>query len=246
MARSDPDKMTFLEHLEELRARLLVSVLAIFVAFIVCWIYSKPIFAFLAHPVTQFLPPGTKLAFTTLPSAFILYMKVALLAAFFLASPVVILELWRFISPGLYPKERYYAIPFIFFGTAFFVGGGAFGYYFLFPVACRFFLEMGSDFQPIITVDQYLSLISKLLLGVGLVFELPVLIFFLARLGLITHRFLLRNFKYAIVLVFVIAAVVTPTPDIVTQSLFAAPLLVLYALGILVAWAFGKRGKRAD
>lgn len=233
--------MTFLEHLEELRTRLLISVLAIVAAFMVCWFYAKQIFAFLSRPVVKFLPPGQKLVYTALPSAFLLYMKVALLAALFLASPVVLYQLWRFISPGLYRRERLYALPFVLSASAFFVGGGAFGYYVLFPVLCRFFLGVGSDFTPMITVDQYFSLLSKTLLWVGVVFELPVLILFLAKLGLVTHKFLLRNFKYAFLLAFIVAAVVTPTPDVVTQTLFALPIIGLYILGIIIAWVVGKK-----
>jgi len=239
--RPHPDQMSFLEHLDELRQRLFMSALAVAVAFAACWVYAKELFAFLARPVTQFLPEGQKLAFTTLPSAFLLYMKVAFLAGIFAASPFVIYQLWRFISPGLYPNEKKYALPFVFFSSAFFIGGGAFGYYFLFPVACRFFLEMGKDFQAIITIDQYFSLISKTLLWVGAIFELPILVFFLARFGILTHTFLLKNFKYAFLLIFLVAAIITPTPDIITQSLFAAPLFVLYLLSVLVAWVFGKK-----
>lgn len=241
--KSHPDQMSFLEHLEELRHRLFVSVLSILAAFIVCWIYSKQIFGFLARPVTMFLPAGQKLAFTALPSAFLLYMKVALLAALFASSPIILFQLWRFISPGLLPRERRYALPFVFFSSAFFVGGGAFGYYVLFPIICKFFLQVGDDFQAIITIDQYFSLLSKTLLWVGLIFELPILIFFLSRFGIVTHRFLLKHFKYAVLLAFVIAALITPTPDIVTQTLFAGPIIGLYLLGVLVAWIFGRRDR---
>ncbi len=238
--------MTFLEHLEELRRRLFISILGIVIAFVVCWNYSKVIFAFLSKPITQFLPAGQKLVFTALPSAFLLYMKVALLAALFLASPLVLFELWRFISPGLYPRERLYALPFVFFSSLFFIGGGAFGYYMIFPVVCRFFLTTGADFQPLITVDTYFSFLSKTLLWVGVIFELPILIFFLARFGIVTHRFLLRHFKYAVLLAFVVAAIVTPTPDVVTQTLFAGPLIGLYLLGILIALVFGKRQPKSE
>ncbi len=221
-----------------------MSAIAILVGFVVCWYFSKHLFAFLARPVSQFLPPGQKLVYTTLPSAFMLYMKVALLGGIFLASPVVIYHLWRFIAPGLYQREKRYALPFIFFSTAFFLGGAAFGYYWMFPVACKFLIEIGSDFQPMITIDQYFSLISKILLWVGLVFELPILIFFLARFGLVTHTMLLKYFKYAFIGIFVLSAVVTPTGDMMTQTLFALPVIGLYLLGILVAWLFGK--KRVD
>jgi sec-independent protein translocase protein TatC len=235
--------MTFLEHLEDLRKRIFYSLVAILVAVIPAAVFSKDIYKILARPVTQYLPAGTKLAFTTLTAPFLLYMKVAFLAAAFLAAPIVFLQVWFFVAPGLYRKEKKYVWPFVFFTTAFFIIGALFGYFIVFPYACRFFLQMGSDFQPVITVDQYFSLILKLLLGIGAVFETPTLIFFLSRMGVVTSAWMLKNFKYAFLAVFVIAAVITPTPDPVNQTILAVPMLVLYALGILIAFAFGKERK---
>jgi sec-independent protein translocase protein TatC len=234
-------RMTFLEHLDELRRRLIFCTITLLVAFLVCWNFAPEIFAFLERPIMQFLPPGEKLAYTSITSPFMLYMKVAFLSSIFVASPIVMLQLWLFIAPGLYPKERHYAIPFILFATLFFVGGGWFGYDVVFPMACKFFVDMGKDFNQVITVDDYFSFASKMILAMGLVFETPILIFFLARLGIVTPQFLLRNFKYAVVAIFIIAAVITPTPDMVTQSALAVPMILLYALGIAISFLFGKK-----
>lgn len=234
-------RMSFLEHLDELRRRLVISVITLLVAFLACWNFAPEIFKFLEQPILQFLQPGEKLAYTSLTSPFMLYMKVAFLSAIFVASPVVLLQLWLFISPGLYPKERLLALPFILFATLFFVGGGWFGYDVVFPMACKFFVEIGREFNQVITIDDYFSFASKLILAMGLVFETPILIFFLARLGIVTPQFLLRNFKYAVVAIFIIAAVITPTPDMVTQAALAVPMILLYTLGIAISFLFGKK-----
>ncbi len=242
-AKKSPDEMTFLEHLEDLRKRLWNSFVAIFIVLIPAWFFSKQIFEILARPVTQFLPEGTKMAYTGLTDPFMLYIKVSFLAALFVTSPFVFLQLWYFVAPGLYQKERKYVVPFVTFTTIFFLMGGAFGYFVMFPWACRFFLNMGSDFNPVITVNTYFSFSLKLLLGIALVFEMPTLVFFLSKIGLITSRWMIKNFKYAVLAVFVIAAVITPTPDMVTQSILAVPMLALYGLGILIAFLFGKESK---
>jgi sec-independent protein translocase protein TatC len=242
-ARKSPDEMTFLEHLEDLRKRLWNSFVAIFIALIPAWFFSKQLFEILSRPVTQFLPEGTKMAYTGLTDPFMLYIKVSFLAALFVTSPFVFLQLWYFIAPGLYQKEKKYVVPFVTFTTIFFLMGGAFGYFVMFPWACRFFLNMGSDFNPVITVNTYFSFSLKLLLGIALVFEMPTLVFFLSKIGLITSRWMIKNFKYAVLAVFIIAAVITPTPDMVTQSILAVPMLALYGLGVLIAFLFGKESK---
>ena len=243
----DPDaaaelpRMSFLEHLEELRRRLAWSCLALFVGFLVCWNWAPEIFHLLEQPITRFLPAGQKLAYTQVTSPFFLYMKVAFFSAIFLASPIVLWQLWLFIAPGLYPKERRYAAPFIIFATLFFVAGGYFGFISVLPMACKFFVEMGRDFQQVITVDDYLGFSTKLVLGMGLVFETPILILFLARVGIVTPAFLLQKFKYAVLIIFIIAAIITPTPDMVTQTALAVPMILLYLLGIGIAFVFGKK-----
>jgi sec-independent protein translocase protein TatC len=240
-AGEDLTRMTLLEHLEELRRRLGWSIAAVFVGFLLCWYWAKPIFAWIAVPITQFLPSGEKLAFTGLVDPFMLYMKVALLAGIFLASPVVLYQFWLFISPALYRHERRIAVPFIVFTTAFFLAGGYFGYKIAFPMVVHFLLQVGENFRQVVTINEYFSMASKVILGLGLVFEMPVLILLLARLGIVTHRVLWKYFRYAVLIVFIIAAVITPTPDIPTQCVFALPMIALYLLGILVAWLFGKK-----
>jgi sec-independent protein translocase protein TatC len=238
---SDLPKMTFLDHLEELRRRLVISFLAIAVAFFLCWAFAEEIFALLQAPLTRFLPPGDTLAYTRLTAPFFLYMKVSFFTGLFVASPVILLQLWLFVAPGLYKKERRLAAPFIIFGTLFFILGGYFGYRFLLPATCSFFVETGKQFKQMVTVDDYFSFASTIIMATGLVFETPILIFFLARLGIVTPAFLLQKFKYAVVFSFIIAAVVTPTPDMVTQAALAVPMILLYLIGIGVAFLFGKK-----
>ncbi len=241
-ARKSPDEMTFLEHLEDLRKRIWYAFLALVVGVVPGWIFHKEIYTILAKPVTQYLPEGTKLAYTSLTAPFMLYMKISFLAALFLTSPFIFYQLWLFIAPGLYKKERKYVFPFVFFTTVFFVAGALFGYLFVFPWACRFFLAMGADFQPVLKVDEYFSFTLRILLGIAAVFELPTLVYFLSKLGIITAGWMIKNFKYAVLVVFILAAVITPTPDMVTQSLVAVPMLGLYGLSILIAFVV-KRGK---
>jgi len=240
---SELSRMSFLEHLEELRKRILYSIIALGISFFVCWGFAQEIFHYLELPILQYLPKGEKLAFTRLASPFFLYMKVAFLGAIFLSAPVILWQVWCFISPGLYKKERRYAAPFIIFASLFFILGGWFGYTYIFPLACKFFIEMGQNFKQVITIDDYFSFASKMILGMGLVFETPILIFFLARLGIVTPAFLLQKFKYAVLIIFIVAAIITPTPDMVTQTALAVPMILLYLLGIAIAYVFGQKHK---
>jgi len=239
-AKKSPDEMTFLEHLEDLRKRIINSLIAIVVAVIPSAFFASDIYDILAKPINRYLPEGQKMAFLKLPSPFMLYMKVAFLAAAFIAAPIIFLQVWYFVAPGLYQKEKKYVWPFVAATTFFFILGALFGYFIVFPWACRFFLQVGQKFQAVITVEEYFSLILKMLLGIGAVFETPTLIFFLARMGIVTSRWMLKNFKYAVLAIFIIAAVITPTPDMITQSVLALPLLALYSFSILIAFLFGK------
>ena len=233
-------KMSFLDHLEELRKRLVVSFVAIFVAFLLCWSFADHIFELLQRPLAQFLPPGDSLAFTRLTAPFFLYMKVAFFAGIFVAAPVILWQIWLFIAPGLYKRERRYAAPFIIFGALFFIAGGYFGYRFLLPTACHFFIETGSKFKQVVTVDDYFAFASTIILAAGIVFETPIFVFFLARIGIVTPAFLMQKFKYAVLFAFIFAAVLTPTPDMVTQLALAIPMILLYLLGVGVAYLFAK------
>ncbi len=242
--KKTPDNMTFLEHLDELRKRLLISFITIIVTAIPAWIYHKEIYNILALPVTPFLPEGESLAYTRLPDPFMTYIKVSILAAIFVASPVIFFQFWKFVAPGLYQREKKYVIPFVLFTTLFFAAGGLFAYFIVFPIACRFFLSMGEGFRAVITINDYFSLALKVILGIALVFEMPTLVFFLSRMGLITAKWMAKKFKYAVLVVFIIAAIITPTPDPITQSIIAVPMLALYGISILIAFFSEKRKKQ--
>ncbi len=240
-----PDEMTFLEHLEDLRKRLFYSAVAVVVGFIPCWIFAKQIYAVLARPVTQYLPAGTKLAYTTLTAPFMMYLKTAFFASIFFTAPFIFLQVWYFIAPGLYQKEKKYVVPFVTMTTVFFAIGAFFGYKVVFPFACRFFLTMGKDFQPVIAVDKYFGFALQVLLGIAATFETPTLVYLLSRMGILSAQWMIKNFKYAVLAIFVIAAIITPTPDWVTQSIVALPMLALYGLSILIAFLVGKQKDKA-
>lgn len=234
-AEEDLQRMSLIEHLEELRKRLVRSLLAVGIAFIGCWIFVEKIADFFAQPIYKVLEPGQRLVFLGVTDPFILYVKVAALAGVFIASPVVLYQFWRFVSPGLYRKERFYAIPFVFLGSVFFLAGGAFAYYVAFPFAVEFLIEMGKAFEPTITVTHYFGFMLLIMLGLGLMFELPIVIFFLAQIGVVTPRFLMRHFRWAVLGIFVMAALLTPTPDVVNLCIFALPTIGLYLLGVAAA-----------
>src|SRR5687768_3960724 len=232
--------MTFLEHLEELRVRLIRSLLALVAGFAASWIYHEEIFHFLTDPLRKAYP-GVKFITTGPSEALVLYMKMAFFVGIFLAAPYLLYQVWAFVAPGLYAHEKTYAIPFIVMGSLFFLGGAAFGHYILFPTTFGFLIQFGGeDMQFLPKVDEYYSFYSWFLLGLGLVFQLPVVIFVLARIGLVTPALLIAHFKYAVLASFVIAAVITPTPDVMAQTMLAVPMLGLYLLGIAVAWVFGR------
>ncbi len=245
MAAEDPEaRMSFLDHLEELRSRLLKALVSLAVGFGIAWNFRNEIFHFMVAPLRTAYP-GLELIATSPTESLMLYMKMAFFVGIFLAAPFLLYQVWAFISPGLYPNEKSYAVPFIFFGTLFFVSGAAFGHYYLFPLSFSFLGTFGGEdikFMP--RVSEYYSFYSWFLLALGIVFQVPVVIFVLARIGLVNATFLLRHFKWAVLGSFIVAAVVTPTPDMVTQALLAMPMIGLYLLGVLVAALFGK--KRRD
>ena len=234
--------MGLLDHLDELRRRLMRAVLAISVAFLVCFGFADQIYEFLAQPIYRILPEGERLVFLNVTDPFILQIKVAALAAIFLASPIVLYQAWGFVAPGLYRHEKKTAIPFIFFGSLLFLAGGAFAYYIAFPFAVEFLLGVGQGFEAQITITSYLSFLMTVILGLGIMFELPTVIVVLARLGIVTPAFLLRHVRIAIVLIFIVAAIITPTPDIFNLCIFALPTIALYFVGIGMAWLFQPKG----
>ena len=243
--RENLAQMSLLEHLDELRKRILHALAGMVVAFGFAWAFIEQIFEFLARPIERLLPEGGRLAFLGLTDPFILYVKVALLAALFFASPWLMFQAWRFVAPGLYRRERRWALPFVLSVTVFFLAGGAFAYYVAFPFAAEFLLEMGERFQPVITIERYFRFLMTVILGLGLMFELPIVIFLLSRMGLVTPGFLIRKFRWAVLIIFIAAALITPTPDVVNLCLFAVPTIALYLLGVAAAAAFPRR-ERAE
>jgi len=240
MARPSPDKMSFLDHLDELRSRLVHCLVALAVGFAACWGFREQIFHFLTQPLREAVP-DVKFIYTGPSEALMLYMKMAFFVGIFVAAPYILYQVSAFIAPGLYPNEKAWAIPFIAMGSIFFAGGALFGHFFLFPVTFKFLNKFGgTDMQFLPKIDEYYSFYSWFLLGLGAVFQVPVIIFILARIGLVTPRFLLRQWKWVIVLSFVISAVITPTPDMVTQTMLAVPMIGLYLLGVVVALLFGR------
>lgn len=228
-------RMSLIEHLEELRKRIVHSLIAVTVVFLGCWYFKDPIADYLARPIYKVLPEGTRLAFLGITDPFLLYVKVAALAALFISSPYVLYQVWCFIAPGLYRKEKKYAAPFVVAATVLFVGGGSFAYFVAFPFAVEFLINMGAAFDPVITVDRYFRFLLYVIVGLGLMFELPIVIFTLALMGVVTPGFLMRHFRWAVLLIFILAAFVTPTPDVVNLCIFALPTILLYLLGVAAA-----------
>ncbi|MBW2567984.1 MAG: twin-arginine translocase subunit TatC [Deltaproteobacteria bacterium] len=238
---NEAEKIPFTGHLEELRKRLVVCFIAISIGFVASYGFKEQIFQILSRPLISAMGTGDKLIFTGLPEAFFTYLKVAFLTGIMLAAPVILYEFWIFIAPGLYKKERSLLVPIVFISSFFFIGGSLFGYFVVFPFGFKFFLGFASDtIQALPSMKEYLGFSAKLLLAFGLVFELPVVITFLAKLGIVSVDFLKKNRKYALILFFVGAAIITP-PDVITQIMMALPLMLLYEISILGARAFGKK-----
>jgi sec-independent protein translocase protein TatC len=233
-------RMTFLEHLDELRKRITHAVVALFVGFLIAFGFIERIWLFVFARLTADVPGG-KLIFTEPGEAFFLYLKMAAIAGVLISSPYVMYQVWLFIAPGLYANEKKLAVPFVFFATALFISGAAFSHYLLFPAAWKFFAGFSNDFLAFTPrVEPVWSLYVKLLLAMGVVFQLPMLMFVLARFGVVTARFLVRNFKYAILIFVIIAAIITPDASVIPQLIMAGSMTVLYVVSIGVVWVFAK------
>ena len=247
----DPDeppegRMTFLEHLDELRKRITHAVVALLVGFLIAFGFIQYIVDFVYQRLAADIPAG-QFIYTDPGEAFFIYIKIAALSGLMIASPYVMWQVWQFIAPGLYANEKRLAIPFALCASGLFIGGAAFSHYILFPAAWRFFAGFSNEFIKFTPrIEPVFSLYVKLMLALGLVFQMPMLIFVLAKLGLVTARFLVRNIKYAILIIFIVAAIVTPDGSMVVQVIMAAPMIVLYFISILVAWLFGKKSSPAD
>jgi sec-independent protein translocase protein TatC len=239
---SDKDQMPtmgFLDHLEELRKRLVYSIIAIAVGFFACWGYAERIYGVMQRPIMEALQHNglsAKLVYINPTEPFNLYLKVGMMAGLFVASPFVLYQIWCFISPGLYRNEKKYVMPFMASTIALFVAGGYFGYKIVLPQALVFLIGYGKDFQPMITLSEYSSLFLTIIVGLGVIFEMPILVFFLSLMGIVTSSWMWKNIRYAILAIFVIAAIVSPTPDILNMCIFAAPMVGLYVLSTGIAW----------
>ncbi|MBI2540808.1 MAG: twin-arginine translocase subunit TatC [Deltaproteobacteria bacterium] len=234
--------MTFTEHLEDLRWCLIKSLAAVVSAFLLCFQFSDRIVAFMIAPLMGTLEPGQGLIGTGVAEAFFFEMKVALVAGAFLASPVIFYQLWRFIAPGLKDREKRLVIPFVLFTSLFFLGGAYFCYRAVLPVAFLYFIDQYRSLavSPEIRIGEYFTFFSRMILAFGVTFELPLFTFFLVRLGLWDYRTMWRTFRYAIIAIFIVAAILTPGPDIASQILLAIPLTLLYLLSIGVAYLWRK------
>ena len=231
--------MSFLEHLEELRKRIIWCIVAVGVAFFVCWNFAEKIYGYMQAPIMEALHRNNldqKLVYLSPTEPFNMYLKIGLIAALFLASPFVLYQLWAFVAPGLYRNEKKYVMPFMVLSVGLFLAGGFFGYKIVYPQALNFLINYGKQFQPMITIGEYTDLFLTIIIGLGVVFEMPILVFFLALIGIVSPKWMWNNFRYSILVIFIIAAILTPTTDIMNMCVFAAPMILLYIVSIGVAW----------
>jgi sec-independent protein translocase protein TatC len=234
-------KMSFLEHLDELRKRLTGAVISLLIGCVVAFLFVGRIQAFIMVPLYEAMGQE-KLIYTNGFEPFLLTLKIGVLAGLFVASPFILWQFWLFIAPGLYQHEKRYAIPFVVFSTVLFVVGAMFSHYIAFPWTWKFFLSWENEYMRFLPViGTTFSTYVKMLLAFGAMFQMPMLVFFLARMGVVTAGFLVRHTKYAVLIIFILGAVLSPGTDIVSQALMAGPMLLLYAVSIGVAWAFQKR-----
>jgi sec-independent protein translocase protein TatC len=240
--------MGFLEHLEELRRRIIFSLVAVAVGFFACWGYREQIYGFMQRPIMDALQRNglsEKLVYLNPTDPFNMYLKVSLLAGLFVTSPFVLYQLWAFISPGLYRNEKRYVVPFMLSSVSLFIAGGYFGYKLVYPQALQFLIDFGKQFQPMITIGEYTDLFLTIIIGMGAIFEMPILVFFLSLMGIVTAGWMWRNLRYSILVIFIIAAILTPTTDILNMCIFAAPMVALYVFSIGVAWVVHPKQRQA-
>jgi sec-independent protein translocase protein TatC len=240
--------MSLLQHLEELRQRIIRSLLAVVLATIACWWWVRDIANFIAKPVAVVLAKNKidpHLVYQNPTDPFNFYLKIGIIVGLFIASPYVLYQLWMFISPGLYRNEKRFIVPFLFLSVGLFLAGGVFGYKIVFPVALDFLITTyGSDFKAMITIGEYSGLFLSIILGLSIIFELPIVISFLAMMGVVNAKFLFAHIRGAILIFFIIAAVLTPTTDILNMTIYAAPMIMLYLLSIGLAWLVHPQTRR--
>jgi sec-independent protein translocase protein TatC len=245
---SEGGKMSFLEHLDELRKRIIRALISLVIGIGIGLFFINDIIDFVMRPLSATLPEGGKFIYTEAPEAFMLYLRIAVIAGLIIATPLIFWQVWLFVAPALYAKERRYAIPFVFLSSVGFIGGAAFSHYLAFPVMWQFFAGFSNEMMTFMPrIEPTFGMYMRMLLAMGLVFQLPALVFFLAKMGVITARWMARQFKYAVLVIFVVAAIVTPDPSYTSQLMVAVPMLLLYILSIGIAWLFGpKKKKLAD
>ena len=232
---SEDHKMSLTEHLVELRKRLTNSLIVLGIGFGVCYYYKDLVFDIVTRPLTHVLPKNSYLIYTGLTEAFFTYMKVAFFASLIITCPFILYQIWKFISPGLLPKEKHYVVPFVLSSTLLFISGVLFGYFVALPPAFEFFVSFNNQYlQAMLSFKDYLSLFVTFLLGFGVSFELPIFMFFLAKLGIVNAKMLSKQRRYAILVIFIVAAILTPSPDALSQILMAIPLMFLYEVSIFV------------
>ncbi len=240
------EKLPLTAHLEELRKRLMRVLIMVGLGFGVCYTFKDWSFKIITKPLVEVLPQNTSLIYTGLPEAFFIHMKIAFFASLFVTSPYTLYQIWKFISPGLYAKEKKYVVPFVLSSTLLFVGGVLFGYFIALPPAFKFFVSFTTDvLKPMVSFREYLGLTLKFLLAFGLSFEMPVFMFFLTKLGIVNATMLSKQRRYAILIIFIAAAILTPSPDALSQILMAVPLMLLYEVSIVVSKIAGRKRKEA-
>jgi sec-independent protein translocase protein TatC len=234
-------KMSFTAHLGEFRNRLIICLIAVGIGFIGSYFFKEELFRVLVRPLLKAMGEKGTLIFTGVPEPFFVYLKVSLVAGIFFSAPVILYEIWAFVAPGLYSREKRYVIPFVFFSSMLFLLGTLFGYYIVCPYGFKFLLGFAAyDIQPMLAIKEYFSFSTKLLLAFGFVFELPLFIVFLSKAGIVSPQTLSRQRKYAILVIFATAAILTP-PDVATQIMMAGPLILLFEIGIIMAKIFKKK-----
>jgi len=232
--RADLPGMSLMEHLDELRRRIVHSAIYLFLGFIVAYVFHERLYGYVQAPLDAL---HIKLNYTHPMDPLNLYLQVALIGGAILASPFILYQVWLFIAPGLYQKERRFVVPFMAATVGLFLAGASFGYFYVLPGALKILIvQFGSKFQPVVTIEEYTGFFLSIILGLGISFEMPILIFFLAMFGIVSPQFLWKNIRYAILAVFLVAAIITPSPDPWTMCIYAIPMLCLYLVGIGVAW----------
>jgi sec-independent protein translocase protein TatC len=236
-------KLPFVAHLKELRDRLIICLIGVGITFIIAYYFKDVVFVFLIRPFAEVIPPGSAFIFTGVTEAFITYVKISIVAALFLASPVILYEVWMFVAPGLYEKEKGYVVPFIFLGSLLFIIGGLFSYFVVIPYVYRFFVSYaGPAIIPMPSLKSYVNLTLKIIIAFGLVFQMPLVAYYLSKAGAIRYQTLAKRRRYAILVIVIASAVITP-PEIASQLLMALPMYGLFEVSIMIARAFGKKEK---